>query len=168
MAGDVAQGVFAQCRNLPYHDWVPLGMVQRELELSVRKPTAAQLLHAKEMLADPQRPDKFPHELEYARRIMKQQEAPATIRVIVQALRIGDLSIAGSPFETFAETGLEIKARSPFQPTCTIELANGSYGPEQHQLGGYETWLGTSRFEKDSSVILTEQLLEMLGELAKD
>jgi neutral ceramidase len=32
--------------------------VQRELELVVRKPTAEQLLHAKEMLADPQRPDK--------------------------------------------------------------------------------------------------------------
>ncbi len=169
VASDVAQGVFAQCRNLQYHDWAPLGMVERELELAVRKPTAEQLLHAKEMLADPQRPDKFPHEREYARRIIRQQEAPATIRVIVQALRIGDLGIASSPFETFAETGLEIKAKSPLKPTCTIELANGSYGylptPEQHQLGGYETWLGTNKVEIEASAKLTAALLEMLGEL---
>jgi hypothetical protein len=50
-----------------------------------------------------------------------------------------------------------------------IELANGGYGylppPHQHELGGYETWLGTSRFETDSSVILTQNLLEMLDEL---
>ena len=36
-----------------------------------------------------------------------------------------------------------------------IELANGGYGylptPEQHELGGYETWLGTNRVEKEAS-----------------
>lgn len=169
VAGDVAQGVFAQCQKLQYHDWVPVGMVQRELELAVRKPTAEQLLHAKEMLADPQRPDKLPHERTYAQRIMRQQEAPATIRVIVQALRIGDLGIAASPFETFAEMGLEIKAKSPLKPTFTIELANGCYGylptPEQHALGGYETWLGTNKVEIDASTRLTAALLDMLGEL---
>ncbi|MDD4870193.1 MAG: neutral/alkaline non-lysosomal ceramidase N-terminal domain-containing protein [Kiritimatiellae bacterium] len=172
VADDVAQAVFAQCRKLQYHDWVPVGMVQRELELAVRKPTAEQLLHAKEMLADPQRADKFPHERTYAQRIMRQQEAPATIRVIVQALRIGDLGIATSPFETFAETGLEIKAKSPLKPTCTIELANGgSYGylptPKQHQLGGYETWLGTNKVEIEASTRLIAALLEMLAELAR-
>jgi hypothetical protein len=50
-----------------------------------------------------------------------------------------------------------------------IELANGSYGylppPHQHELGGYETWIGTSRFEKDSSVVLTRNVLEMLETL---
>jgi len=115
VAGDVAQGVFAQCQKLQYHDGVPLGMVQREVELAVRKPTAEPLVRAKEILADPQRPDKLPHERTYAQRIMRQQEAPAAIRVIVQDLRIGDLGIATSPFETFAETELEIKAKSPLQ-----------------------------------------------------
>lgn len=147
-------------------------MVQRELELAVRKPSAEQLLHARRMLADWRRPDEYPHEREYARRIIKQQEAPATIRVIVQTLRIGDLGIAASPFETFAETGLEIKARSPLKPTCTIELANGgSYGylptPEQHKLGGYETWLGTNKVEIDASTRLVAALLDMFGELGR-
>ena len=51
-----------------------------------------------------------------------------------------------------------------------IGLANGRHGlptPEQHQLGGYETWLGTSKVQEDTSVILTKNLLEMLAELAK-
>jgi hypothetical protein len=52
-----------------------------------------------------------------------------------------------------------------------IGIANGSYGylptPEQHRLGGYETWLGTCRVQEDASVILSGQLLEMLAELAK-
>jgi neutral ceramidase len=50
-----------------------------------------------------------------------------------------------------------------------IGLANGTNGylptPEQHKLGGYETWLGTNRVQEDASVILTDNLLEMLNEL---
>ena len=34
-------------------------------------------------------------------------------------------------------------------------------------LGGYETWLGTNRVQEDTSVILTNNLLEMLAELKK-
>jgi hypothetical protein len=50
-----------------------------------------------------------------------------------------------------------------------IGLANGRHGylptPQQHRLGGYETWLGTNLVQKDASVILTNNLLEMLEEL---
>mgnify|MGYP001077602369 CR=1 FL=1 len=96
-------------------------------------------------------------------------EAPETSRVILQAVRIGDLGIATVPFETFVETGLELKARSPLKPTFTISLANGSGGylptPEQHRLGGYETWLGTSRVEIQASTKITTALLEMLADM---
>ena len=48
-------------------------------------------------------------------------------------------------------------------------LANGSYGylptPKHHELGGYETWLGTSKVQKDGSDLLTRDLLKMLNEL---
>jgi hypothetical protein len=80
---------------------------------------------------------------------------PDSLRIVLQTFRIGELGIAAIPFETFTETGLAIKAASPFKTTFTIELANGGYGylptPEQHQLGGYETWLGTNRVETDAS-----------------
>lgn len=96
-------------------------------------------------------------------------DAPTTEKVLVQALRIGGQAIVTMPFEVLVEIGLEIKAKSPFASTFMIELANGGYGylppPNQHELGGYETWLGTSKFAEDTSVILTRHLLEMLAEL---
>ena len=83
------------------------------------------------------------------------QKSPETVRVILQAVRIGELGITAIPFEVFSEIGLELKARSPLKPSFTIELANGGYGylptPEQHKLGGYETWLGTNKVEVQAS-----------------
>lgn len=169
VAEHVAQAVFAQYPKLVYHDWVPIGIRQRELELAVRKPTAEQLARAREVLAHPEWPDKFPHQRTYARRVVQLHESPATVRILLQAVRIGDLGISAIPFETFVETGLELKAKNPFKPSFTISLANGTYGylptPEQHAMGGYETWLGTSRVEPQASTKITAALLEMLAEL---
>jgi len=107
--------------------------------------------------------------IDYANATVEYSEPDKTEKVIIQAIRIGDQAIVSLPFEVLVEIGLEIKEKSPFPDTFTISLANGGYGylppPHQHELGGYETWIGTSKFEKDSSVILTKQLLEMLGEL---
>ena len=64
--------------------------------------------------------------------------------VVVQGLRIGDIGIATTPCETYAITGLKIKAASPLKHNLVIELANGGDGyippPEQHLFGGYNTW----------------------------
>jgi hypothetical protein len=170
VAHQVAERVFEKCQTLKYHDWVPLAMKQRELTLSVRKPTAEQLDRAQKLLAEPEKPSKLPHERIYAERTLRQQETPATVSIVLQTVRIGELGIATIPFETFAETGLEIKAKSPLKPTFTIELANGSYGylptPEQHRLGGYETWLGTNKVEIEASSKIVKTLLEMFQEMA--
>ena len=89
--------------------------------------------------------------------------------VQLQAIRIGDLAVCGIPFETIAEIGLELKDRSPFPQTMVIGLANGRHGylptPLQHRLGGYETWIGTNYVQKDASVILVNNLLEMFASL---
>jgi neutral ceramidase len=110
------------------------------------------------------------HRLEqpYAERTLAARNAkPDSVSCVMQAFRIGDLGIAAIPFEVFTEIGLEIKARSPFQDTFTIELANGSNGylptPAQHDLGGYETWLGTNRVEREASVKITAKILDLLG-----
>ena len=64
--------------------------------------------------------------------------------IVLQALRIGDLGVTAIPCEVYGITGLELKARSPLQPTFNVELANGAAGyippPAQHALGGYTTW----------------------------
>ena len=152
-----------------WHDWVPLDMRQRELELGVRKPTPAQLEHAKQVLADPDHRDRFPRERNYAYKAIQQLKSPDTVCVLLQAVRIGELGVSAIPFEVFSEIGLELKARNPFKPSFTMELANGGYGylptPEQHKLGGYETWLGTNKVEEQASVKIVDALLEMFAEL---
>lgn len=169
VADDCAKAVCKEYQNLTWHDWVPLAMRQRELELAVRKPTPAQLARSRQLLAEPERPDKFPHERVYAQKAIQQQKSPETVRIILQAVRIGELGISAIPFETFVETGLELKARCPLKPAFTMELANGGYGylptPEQHELGGYETWLGTSKVEVQASTRIVNALLEMFSEL---
>lgn len=165
VAGGVAAEVVRVHQTLEFRDHVPLGMVQRELTLATRQPSSEQVERARRLVSGE---EKSEHRLAkiYAQRTLDMERAPREVSVVLQAVRIGDVGIATSPFETFAETGLEIKQRSPWKPTFTIELANGGYGylptPEQHRLGGYETWLGTSRVEEQASRKLTEQLVEML------
>ena len=171
VANDLAQEVLRVHKTLQHQDWVPLSAAASDLELAVRRPTAEQIQWAEGVLAKPK--DAAPvHRLEqpYAQRVMAAREAkPDTIQAYIQAFRIGDLGITSIPFEVFTETGLEITARSPFKDTFTIELANGSYGylptPPQIDLGGYETWLGTNRVEREASVKITTKALELLQTL---
>lgn len=156
-----------------HHADAKLGMLQREVTLRFRHPTPEQIERAEAVLAvkDEAERARLPHLAEaYARRTLSMAKAADTVSVPIQAIRIGDLAICAIPFETFAEIGLELKDRSPFPQTMVISIANGSNGylptPRQHELGGYETWLGTNRVQKDTSVILTDQLLEMLAELS--
>jgi hypothetical protein len=96
-------------------------------------------------------------------------EWPDEINVPLQAFRLGDLGIAAVPFEVFTKTGLDIKAQSPFKPTFTIEIANGYYGylptPDQHKLGGYETWLSTNRVEVEASEKIVKELMSLFSTL---
>ncbi|HSG72858.1 MAG TPA: neutral/alkaline non-lysosomal ceramidase N-terminal domain-containing protein [Planctomycetaceae bacterium] len=156
--------------SIKYHDWVPLGAVNRNLTLKVRKPDADMQKYFEGVRAKPaDAPKHHRYETNYADRVQKLLEGPDEIEVPLQAVRIGDLAIAAIPFETFAEIGLEIKYKTPFGDAFTIELANDSNGylptPAQHELGGYETWMGTNRVQLDASVLITETILELMAEL---
>lgn len=154
---------------------VRLGMIQREVTLKFRRPTPEQVAEAQAVLAvkDKEAIAKLPGLAQnYARSVTSAAERPEeTIAVQIQAIRIGDFAVCGIPFETFVEIGLDLKKRSPFSQTMVIGLANGRHGYlptlEQHKLGGYETWIGTNVVQEDTSVILTNHLLEMLTELKK-
>ena len=67
------------------------------------------------------------------------------------------------------QTPAEFAQRSPIRPLMNIFIANGSHGylptPAQHQLGGYETWIGVNKVQLDASVKMVNALVEMLGEL---
>ena len=170
VANDVAQEIVRAHRTIRHHDWVELKASAAELELAMRRPSPELIARAQSVLA---RPATFTpvhvREVAYANRTLTAKDWPKTVSIVMQTFRLGDLGIAAIPFEVFTEIGFEIKAKSPFKDTFTIELANGTYGylptPEQHELGGYETWLGTNRVEKEASRKIVAKLLELFGQV---
>lgn len=91
--------------------------------------------------------------------------------IVVQALRVGDIGIATTPNETYAITGLKVKAASPLKDTMVIELANGGDGyippPEQHLFGGYNTWAARSAgLEVMAEPKIAEACLDLLEQVS--
>jgi hypothetical protein len=105
----------------------------------------------------------------YAKRVLNLNDSPDKTSVVLQTFRIGDLGVCAIPFEVFVDVGLELKQKSPFDLTFAISHANGSSGylptAKQHELGGYETWLGTSRVEFRAADKIVKNLLTMLTQM---
>lgn len=160
----LSQRVADAHRDLHHHAWVDLAAESQELELAYRKPDEATLRHFERLRnRDSDQPVYHRQELTYSRRVDLRANGPDSVSILLQAFRIGDLGVASIPFEVFAETGLEIKRRSPLGSRFTVELANGGYGylptPAQHKLGGYETWMGTSKVQLDASEKMVDTLV---------
>jgi hypothetical protein len=175
VAESIAQDVIRLYPDIQYQDNLSLAMEERELLLGVRKPSRKQIAWARKVWEDYEKNpnQKFggsSNPQVFARETLALAEYPDRKGIILQAIRIGGLSIVSSPCETFAETGLAIKRRSPFEDTFTIELANGADGYlptfEQHGFGGYETWPARSSFlEITAERKIRSTLLEMLKQL---
>jgi len=170
VAHAVAEEVFRACQDMTFTDWVELKVQQTELTLSARKPTAEQVAYARAVLKKPSDAEAYhKREQNYARRVLKMRESPETVEIILQAFRVGDLGVCAIPFEVFVEIGLELKEKSPFGQTMVLSHANGSYGylptVQQHQWGGYETWMGTNNVEVRAAFKIKRSLLDMLGRL---
>jgi hypothetical protein len=103
----------------------------------------------------------------YAREQIILDERQET-EIVVQGLRLGqNISIATTPNETYALTGLKIIHASPTPHTMVIELANGGDGyippPEQHLLGGYNTWAARSAgLEVEAEPKIAEAAIQLL------
>jgi hypothetical protein len=141
---DIAMAAY---KGIRYRDDVDLAMTERRMTLNYRVPDKQRLEWAQRIVAEMgDRLAKTPTEV-YAREQIILHERQKT-EIVVQALRIGDIGIATTPCETYAITGLKIKAASPLPHNMVIELANGGDGyippPEQHLFGGYNTWAARS------------------------
>jgi neutral ceramidase len=170
VAHDVAQKVHAAMKDVQYRDQVTLDSRYREAEIGWRKPTAEQKEWATKTIAKGKPPEgKTDLSYIYAERAMRMAEYPDVMSLPLQVLRIGDVCIGTMPNEIFCEIGLEFKSRSPIQPAFMVSLNHGYFGylptPQQHQLGGYETWLGTNRLEPNASVKMLDNLIEMAKEM---
>jgi len=156
--------------NIDHKNNLKLAMVEREIELGIRRPDAERLAWAQAILANPAQKTVHGWSKIYANEAVELSRYPQTESIKIQAIRIGDLGIVGLPCEVFTETGLAIKAKSPFAATFSMELANGSSGylptPEQHALGGYETWPARSSYlEIDAETQIRQTALELLRKL---
>ena len=122
-------------------------MAEARVPMRYRLPDAQRLKWAEEIVATIEDDKPNDRVQVYAREQVLLHEMQST-EIVVQALRIGDIAIATTPNETYALTGIKLKLQSPAKHTMVIELANGADGyippPEQHDLGGYNTWAARS------------------------
>lgn len=171
VAESVAAATMAALKNVKYSDKVALASAQKEIELAVRRPTPADVKRAEDILAKANKKVLSGLEEVYARETVLLAKYPPTVKLLLQAHRIGPVGVCAVPCEVFVEIGQELKKRSPLRPTFTIELANGYNGylptPEQHALGGYETWRARSSYlETGASRRITATLFELLDQVA--
>lgn len=155
--------------GIKYRDDADLAMAETRMTLNYRVPDRQRLEWAQRIVAT--MGDRLPKDNTevYAREQIYLHERQQT-EIVVQALRIGDLAIATTPTETYAITGLKIKAASPLRNTMVFDLTNGGDGyippPEQHLFGGYNTWAARSAGLEvmaepkiaEAAVILLEQV----------
>jgi len=170
VANDVAARAHHVVQTIGYQKQVVLGASEKRIQLGVRRPDSDEIQQAKKILAKMTSEEARTMEEIYALETIHLSKYPASVEVILQAMRIGDVGIVAIPCEIFVEIGLELKKKSPFKPTVAIALANGYNGylptPDQHKLGGYETWRARSSYlEVDAAPKIVETLLAMLDDL---
>lgn len=141
---DIAHKAYS---GIKYREDADLAMAETRMTLKYRVPDKQRLEWAQRIVAA--MGDRLPKDQTevYAREQIYLHERQQT-EIVVQALRIGDTAIATTPTETYAITGLKIKAGSPLVNTMVFDLTNGGDGyippPEQHLFGGYNTWAARS------------------------
>jgi putative membrane-bound dehydrogenase-like protein len=166
----VADSALQALQTVKYVDHAPLGMIEKTLELKYRVPDKKRLAWARPIAAQIENDVPKNKEEVYAREALILHERQKT-RLKLQAIRIGDLSIATLPNEVYAITGLKLRAASPSGMHFNIELANGAEGyippPEQHGLGGYTTWPArTAGLEVQAEPKIVAALSGAVAELA--
>lgn len=169
VVGNAAKKAYGQAK---FTKDVTLAVAETEIELKVRKPTAVQLARAEAILAAIDSRELKGAEEVYARETVLIAKYPDTVKLKLQAMRIGGLGVVGIPCEVFTEIGLEVKRRSPLPQTVVVSLANGYNGylptPQQHRWGGYETWRARSSYlEVTASDTITKTVMDLLAQVAK-
>ncbi|HEY2909537.1 MAG TPA: hypothetical protein VGI99_04790, partial [Gemmataceae bacterium] len=172
LVAEAVAAAAAKAAATTFRSDVSLAVAEKELELKVRKPSAEELRRAEEILAKAKGRELKGQAEVYARETVLIAKYPDTVKLKLQAIRIGDLGIAAIPCEVFAEIGLDIKKKSPLKRTFTVSLANGYNGylptESQHALGGYETWRARSSYlEVKAADAITPAIFDLLTEVAK-
>jgi hypothetical protein len=110
------------------------------------------------------------HSVELTYKEEKRVDGRHTLRVELQALRIGETVLLGLPGEILVELGLALRERARMQaPLFLISMANESIGYICHRRafeeGGYEPT--SSRFVPGSGEMLVDAAMEVIGGVAR-
>jgi hypothetical protein len=154
-------------------DCVPLAAATQVLPIPRRAPGAERLARSRQRVADGLKSGDRSTEWTFAKEIVILdyliQKEPI-VEVEVQAFQVGPVLFLGNPAEYFSESGLAIKAASPFPYTYIVTFANGCVGyvPPEHAFaptgGGYETVLTSY---SNLEIGAAEQIAEASIELAR-
>ncbi|MEM7015633.1 MAG: hypothetical protein AAF585_29590, partial [Verrucomicrobiota bacterium] len=162
-AEQLAERALTEYEKIEHDADVDLAMQETRMTLEYRVPDKQLLEWSNKVVETIEGEDPKTKEQVYALEQTILHERQKT-EIVVQGIRIGDIGIATTPNETYALTGLKLKAMSPLEKTMVIELANGGDGyippPEQHVVGGYNTWAARSAgLEVQAEPKITEALL---------
>ncbi|MCD6318130.1 neutral/alkaline non-lysosomal ceramidase N-terminal domain-containing protein [Candidatus Aerophobetes bacterium] len=156
-----------------------IGNKSRNIKIPLRKAPFASLDQLKELIKKEEKQlgeaksSKLKKDLQRNKEILWIMEQNQTEEEIeIQTITIGDNVLVGIPAEYFVEYGLEIKAKSPFNYTFIVGLANGYIGYiptlEAFKEGGYEVeFCATSKFVPQAGEIIKKEVLKLINELAK-
>ncbi len=164
---DIAMKAYA---GIKYDDKPSVAMTETRMTLKYRTPDKQRLEWAQRVVKEMgDRLAKTQTEV-YAREQILLHERQQT-EIVVQAVRVGEIGIATTPNETYAISGLKIKAASPLPYSMVIELANGGDGyippPEMHAWGGYNTWAARSAgLEINAEPIIADAAIAALERVA--
>jgi len=124
---------------------------------TLRKPRPEDVKEAEELLRTYKETGKNPfgfNELYAPAAVVLAKTKDRVHQAEVAALRLGSFGLAFLPGEIFVELGQEVEELSPFKPTRTIGLTNGSMGyiPTRrgHAEGGYEAGYRSARYEPET------------------
>ncbi len=156
--------------SIEYSEDADLAMAEIRLPMEYRVPDSQLLKWSNEINDALEGGQPTNRDQVYAREQVLLHQMQST-DVVVQAIRIGDIGIATTPNETYALTGIKMKLQSPLKHTMVIELANGAEGyippPEQHHLGGYNTWAARSAgLEVQAEPRIVSAALSLLEEVS--
>ena len=163
----LAEAAVAVVRGVKHRKTLSIVVRESELAIKVRRPNAEKIAWAKSVLDGTWKKPAHKWKDKFARSALWLSRYPESLPVRLQVMRLGDLAIASTPCEVYAETGLAIKDASPFAATFNVSLANGYNGylptPAQHALGGYTTWPAVSScLEIDAEPKLRAELVRLL------
>lgn len=153
----------------------PLQAAGKEVICKLRKPTDADVKEAEKLLKAAKEGGKNPfgfNELFAPAALVLAKTKDREHKAEIAALRLGDFALAFLPGEIFVELGREIEELSPFQPTRTIGLTNGSMGyiptRRAYAEGGYEAGYRSARYEPDNGHNWARAAGELLREMKGD